>query len=74
MTPEQKAAFVVAQAALLNTRVAGMEAENQQRQYRGLAPAYGEDAFISLEREFESTLGHNAVLLFFASLSGGEGT
>lgn len=71
MTPEQKAAFVVAQAALLNARVAGMTAENQYRSSRGLTIAYGEDAFVSLEREFEGTLGHNAVLLFFASI--GEG-
>ena len=71
MTPEQKAAFVVAQAALFNARVAGMVAENQYRTSRGLMVAYGEDAFASLEREFSAVLGHNAVVLFFASI--GEG-
>jgi len=65
MTDEQKAAFVMAQAALLNARVAGMVAQNQFRMSYDNSISYDENAFIAVEREFDSVLGHNAVLVLF---------
>lgn len=70
MTPAQAAAFVSGQAALLQCRVAGMLAANQHRADRGCAQAYGEDAFLAVEREFESTLGWNAVQTIFLEARG----
>jgi len=69
MTPEQKAAFVVAQAALLNARIAAMNAANANRAITGLSPAYDEGDFAKLESYYEGALGWNAVITLF----GGEG-
>lgn len=65
MTADQAAAFINAQAALLNCRIAGMVAENMQRGAVGQSMAYVEHHFVDVEREFEGTLGHNAALRFF---------
>ena len=46
MTAEQSAAYVMGQAACLNARVAGMQAENAQRAHQGLAMAYVEADFV----------------------------
>ncbi|MCH7910952.1 MAG: hypothetical protein IIB38_15225 [Candidatus Hydrogenedentes bacterium] len=45
MTTEERAAFLIAQAAILNAEIAGMVAENMQREAVGASMAYGEDAF-----------------------------
>lgn len=45
MTEEQKAAYVMGQAACLMARVFGMHAENMQRQHRGESMAYVEVDF-----------------------------
>lgn len=45
MTPEQSAAYVMAAVARLNARVAGMQAENQQRMHLGQSLAFTETAF-----------------------------
>ena len=60
MTPEEKAAFVVAQAAILNARVQGMVAENMQRSHRGESMAYMEDHFVKVVDE--SGIGHNDLI------------
>lgn len=65
MTPEQQAAFVNAQTALLNCEVAGMVAENQVRQSLGQSMAYDETAFVAKYKEYVNVLGHNAVVSFF---------
>lgn len=65
MTPEQAAAYVEAQAALLKCRVAGMEAENQHRANVGWAVAYGDEAFEKTFEEFASLIGHNACIELF---------
>lgn len=65
MTPEQAAAFIVAQAAMLNARIAGMVAENMQRAALGHSMAYGADEFFAVEREFDNYLGYNAVVALF---------
>ena len=45
MTTEERAAFLIAQAAILNAEIAGMVAENMQREACGHSMAYGEEAF-----------------------------
>lgn len=65
MTPEQKAAFINAQTALLNCEVAGMIAENQARQRNGYALAYTEEAFDFIYKKYEPVLGYNAIIQCF---------
>lgn len=65
MTDEQKAAFIMAQAACLNAGVAGMVATNMQCQAHGDSPVYDEADFkAAIDR---SGCHHNAVLMFFES-------
>lgn len=54
--------FVLAQVALLNCRVAGMQAANQHRLSCGDSVAYGEDEFAAVEREFAAMIGYNEIL------------
>ncbi len=63
MNEEQKAAFIMAQAAVLNATIAGMTAENMQREAVGSSMAYGEDAFQDAINA--SGCHHNAVLTLF---------
>lgn len=63
MTPEQQAAYVMAQAAALNAEVAGMQAENWMREMQGHTIAYGEDAFQDAINRYG--VHHNAVIGFF---------
>ncbi len=63
MTPEQKAAFVMAQAACAMAEIAGMQAANQHRTQHGNSIMYGEEAFDGvIER---NCISHNAVLSLF---------
>lgn len=63
MTPEQKAAFIVAQAACANAEIASMQALNQERMHRGESIAYDEASFAAVPDRFG--LGHNTVISFF---------
>lgn len=63
MTDEQKAAYIMAQAAAAMAAVAGMQAENAHRISCGQSIAYGEEAFIKVGEEY--TIHHNSVLSFF---------
>ncbi len=63
MTDEQKAAFIISQAAVLSATVAGMVAENMQRQHRGESIAYDESSFEAVYEESGCT--HNQVVGFF---------
>lgn len=63
MTPEQKAAFIVAQAALVNAKIAGMQAENQRRIAIGYDNPYTEKDFEAAANHH--VLGWNAVIEFF---------
>lgn len=65
MTPEQQAAFIMAQVAVTMARVAGMQAENQHRLAVGRTDLYTEAAFDEAANHY--TLGHNAVISFFQS-------
>ncbi len=63
MTPEQQAAFIMAQAACALAEVAGMQAANAHRLSLGLTIAYDEDAFQSVIAR--NGIGHNDVISFF---------
>lgn len=63
MTDEQKAAYVNAQAAVLNATIAGMQAANLERESHGHTLAYDEAAF--QEAIDTSPCHHNAVLSLF---------
>ena len=55
-------AIVLAQVALLNCRVAGMQAENQHRLACGNSIAYADGEFAAVEREFAALIGSNEIL------------
>ena len=63
MTPEQKAAYIVAQAALLNAEIEAMKAANLERVHRGEAMAYSEYAFLDIINEY-SILDHNNIMQY----------
>lgn len=65
MNEEQKAAFIIAQAALLNAEVAMYQAANKHRELCGNSIAYGEEEFTTLITRYEAVLGHNEVISFF---------
>ena len=55
-------AFVLAQTALLNCRVAGMQAENQHRLACGQNVVYTDEEFAAMGREFEAMIGYNEIM------------
>jgi hypothetical protein len=55
-------AFVLAQTALLNCRVAGMQAANMNRVYQDESVAYTAADFFEVEREFQALIGVNEIL------------
>ncbi|MDH5667859.1 MAG: hypothetical protein OEY86_07610 [Nitrospira sp.] len=55
-------AFLIAQAAILNATIAGMQAENQQRIHRGESIAYPERAFEAVCND--SLCNHNAAIAY----------
>ena len=55
-------AFVLAQVALLNCRVAGMQAANQHLLSCGDSIAYRDDEFAAVEREFAAMIGYNEIM------------
>lgn len=67
MTPDQKSAYINAQAALLNAEIAMMQAENTHRELCGNSIAYGGDEFQKVIDKYEFILGHNAVIERFRS-------
>jgi hypothetical protein len=60
MDDQGKAAYVFAQSVACLCELEAMKAENASRADRGLAQAYGEDAFNSLSQRY--CIGHNDVL------------
>lgn len=63
MTPEQKAAYVMAMAAAAHAEVEAMRAENMQREMRGESMAYNDEAFIALIERYG--IHPNAIMTFF---------
>lgn len=59
---EGEVAFVMAQIALLNCEVAGMQAENTHRLSCGNSVAYGADEFAAVRQQYEAMIGSNAIL------------
>lgn len=55
-------AFVMAQVALLNCEVAGMQAENQNCIRFGWSISYGAHAFQEVRKKYEAMIGCNAIL------------
>ncbi len=63
MTPEQQAAYIIAQAACMHAEMEGMKAENARRS-AGQAPLrYSEVDFEALPARYG--IDHNAVVGFF---------
>jgi hypothetical protein len=63
MTPEQKAAYVFAQASCALIEALGMVATNQERERHGFALAYGEEAFAQLLKTYG--IDQNSTLSLF---------
>jgi len=63
VTPEQKAAYIQAQAACAMADIAGMQAENTYRENRGETTAYDEASFAEIPNRYG--IHHNAVVGFF---------
>lgn len=63
MTPEQQAAYVIAQSHAAMIEAMGMVAENQHRTMNGMSIAYGAEAFQDLINRYG--ISHNAVISFF---------
>lgn len=63
MTPEQQAAYVIAQAACANAMIAAMQATNQACAAQGLAPVHTAADFVAVPDNYG--LHHNSVLTLF---------
>jgi hypothetical protein len=65
MTPKQKAALVVAQAAMLNAEISKMNAANDDARAHSYGRPFVERHYLAVIEKYESTLGYNEVLLLF---------
>lgn len=65
MTPEQKAAYVQAQAVAALATIEGMKAANVERLNQGYALAYDEASFDGVAENY--CISHNAVIGLFSS-------
>jgi len=63
MTPEQAAAYVIAQAACVTAEVAAMQRANDDHARRGLNQPFSDADFSALIDRYG--IGHNAVLGLF---------
>lgn len=63
MTPEQKAAYVFAQAVSAMAEIEAMKAANAKRTDQGYAQAYPEEAFVQVIDRYG--ISHNAILTLF---------
>lgn len=63
MTPEQQAAYVMAQAACAMAELAAMQLENELAAKTGGEPRNGPEDFLSIELRYG--INHNAVIGFF---------
>jgi hypothetical protein len=61
MNEMSRAAFLIAQAAMLQAELVAMQAANTERESKGYSLAYGEDAFCELQERY-SCLTHNGAL------------
>lgn len=63
MTQDQKAAYVMAQAVMLQNKTLGMHAENLRLTSQDQQPKYGEADFEQIADEYG--LDHNALITLF---------
>jgi len=63
MTPEQKAAYVMAQSVAAMATIEGMKAENRKREARGDTLAWNKESFDSVIENYG--LGHNQLMGLF---------
>lgn len=63
MTPEQKAAFVIAQSVAMFAEIEGMKVMNRDRERGGYAFAYGEESFLNVAVSYG--LHYNQLIKFF---------
>lgn len=63
MTPEQKAAYIQAQAVCALIEAMGMQALNRDRDTKGLSLAYDDEAFFGLIEKYG--IHHNATVELF---------
>ena len=59
---ESQYAYVLAQTALLNAEISGMNAENSHRLHCGMDIVYGDEAFGECTARYEDRIGHDAFL------------
>ena len=64
MTDEQKAAFIISQAACMIAEIEGMKAENKLQEYNGEDPAFVKSDFEGVSAKY-ACLWHNQVIEFF---------
>ena len=65
MTPEQKAAYIYAQAIAALCEREAMKAENLLREQQGRSPAYGQHDFMGLINKYG--ISHNAIIDTFGA-------
>ena len=63
MSDEQKAAYIMSQAACVIAEVLGMQAENMQREATGKSMAYTAEDFAGVVDKYG--IHHNSVIGFF---------
>lgn len=63
MTPEQKAAYIIAQSVCALAEIEGMKALNAEREHHGYALGYDEDAFLKVIEKYG--IHHNATIGLF---------
>ncbi len=66
MNENEKAAFIMSQVVCAQARIAGMQAENMQRQALDQSMSYNESDFASIESEFK--IGSNDVLEYLKGM------
>jgi len=68
MTEEQNNIYMLAQIAVFNATIIGMQAENEWRKYHDQIPAYDEGSFQKVIDN--SCIYHNAIIEGFGILNG----
>lgn len=64
MNETSRAAFIMAQTALLNAEIAMMQAANKDRELREGCISYGEAAFYSVFARYDAVLGYNSCIAY----------
>lgn len=72
MTPEQKAAYIMAQTACAIAEIESMKAANWMREDQGYTIAYGEEAFAAIPDKYG--IHHNAVCAFMIDFNAQKAT